>query len=336
MPFLTQAQAKNYAATKETLSKLVAILVEVEQYADNPSYLLTLYLHLYNNFGATNGLKADIFLALVRFCERLGRLDIMVNQLHTIDSQCSKWSMTPPEKRHLLREIYLSLDRINDSKAFKICLAYLKEFQNQSKNAQIKENELTTLDTDARRCVILAIKARDVINFEELLELNAIKQLKGANKQVLDLLDLFIEADAKNFESKLSNFTDLMASENLDKQSVILKKSYLQICSLSTESITNFKYDDLAQLLNLDKDDVEEWAIEAIQAKVIDAKIDQLNEEIVIKSHMMRKIGKPEWQAIHAKIGHWKMRFQRMHDVLNVSNQMSAAALPEEAKVAIQ
>jgi len=86
-----------------------------------------------------------------------------------------------------------------------------------------------------------------------------------------------------------------MAEEKLETKNVILKKSYLQICQLSTETMTNFKYEDLANLLNIDKDDVEEWAIEAIQAKIIDAKIDQLNEEIVIKSHMMRKIGAEEW-----------------------------------------
>jgi len=34
-------------------------------------------------------------------------------------------------------------------------------------------------------------------------------------------------------------------------------------------------------------DDVEAWAIEAIASGIIDAKIDQLNEEIVIKSHIM-------------------------------------------------
>jgi len=72
---------------------------------------------------------------------------------------------------------------------------------------------------------------------------------------------------------------------------------------------TNFKYEALADLLNIDKDDVEEWAIEAIQAGIIDAKIDQLNEEVVIKSHMMRKIGQEEWQTIHSKIGQWKDRF---------------------------
>ena len=42
-------------------------------------------------------------------------------------------------------------------------------------------------------------------------------------------------------------------------------------------------------------DEVEEWTIEAIADKIIDAKIDQLNEEIVIMSTIKRKIGHEEW-----------------------------------------
>jgi hypothetical protein len=37
---------------------------------------------------------------------------------------------------------------------------------------------------------------------------------------------------------------------------------------------SNHKYSDLADILNIQKDDVEQWAIEAIAAGIIDAKID--------------------------------------------------------------
>ena len=60
--------------------------------------------------------------------------------------------------------------------AFKVMHAYLKLFKKQLSAA-----ELTLTERDARRCVILAIKAVDVINFEELVDLQAIKQLTGTN-----------------------------------------------------------------------------------------------------------------------------------------------------------
>lgn len=89
-------------------------------------------------------------------------------------------------------------------------------------------------------------------------------------------MSLFTQTDAKNFKQSLSTFSKLMKDEGLTDEEVILKKSYVQICSLSTDK-TNFKYEDLAQLLNIDKAEVEMWAIEAITKRIIDAKIDQQN-----------------------------------------------------------
>ncbi len=45
------------------------------------------------------------------------------------------------------------------------------------------------------------------------------------------------------------------------------------MCSLNLDE-SNHGYDSLAKMLNLHKDDVEVWAIEAIAAGIIDAKID--------------------------------------------------------------
>lgn len=59
-------------------------------------------------------------------------------------------------------------------------------------------------------------------------------------------------------------------------------------------------------------EEIESWAIDAIQNKIIDAKIDQFNEVIVIKSHMLREIKLAEWKAIQLKIRAWKERFERV------------------------
>jgi translation initiation factor 3 subunit M len=76
---------------------------------------------------------------------------------------------------------------------------------------------------------------------------------------------------------------------------------------------SNHKYTDLAEILNIQKDDVEQWAIEAIAAGIIDAKIDQVKEEIVIKSHIMNQ----EWKAIKERLHEWSSRFSVMQSMLN-------------------
>lgn len=109
---------------------------------------------------------------------------------------------------------------------------------------------MVPIEPHARRCVILAIKTTTVINFEELLDLKAIKALESKHQDVFKFLSLFTQTDAKNFSKEMSQFDKLMQAEGLVKDEMILKKTYVQICSLSTDK-TNFKYSELATLLNI-------------------------------------------------------------------------------------
>jgi len=114
---------------------------------------------------------------------------------------------------------------------------------------------------------------------------------------VFALLSLFTTATAAEFKVQLAGYQDLMRNEGLTEQELIVKKSYVQICSLNADK-TNYSYAELAQILNIEQDEIEIWAIDAIQNRIVDAKIDQLNEMIVIKNHMLREIKLQEWKAI--------------------------------------
>jgi hypothetical protein len=83
----------------------------------------------------------------------------MIEKMRSIHIDSSNWKMTPEEKRNLLKTVANSLDGVNDPTAFNVMKAYLNDFTAQ----QSKE-----LEKDAHRCVVLAIKARDMITFEEL------------------------------------------------------------------------------------------------------------------------------------------------------------------------
>lgn len=89
-------------------------------------------------------------------------------------------------------------------------------------------------------------------------------------------MSLFTQTDSKDFKNQISQYKTLMESERLNESDVLLKKTYVEICSLKTDK-TNYSYDELSSLLNIKADEVEMWAVEAITSKIIDAKIDQLN-----------------------------------------------------------
>ena len=53
--------------------------------------------------------------------------------------------------------------------------AYLRQFEAD------KGTNMAAVESEARRCVILAIKVSNVINFEELLDLKSIKALESVS-----------------------------------------------------------------------------------------------------------------------------------------------------------
>ena len=92
----------------------------------------------------------------------------------------------------------------------------------------------------------------DVINFAELEDLPAIKQLTQKHAKVFALLNMFTQSSAQDFKTKLNEYRDLMTNEGLTEQELVVKKSYVQICTLNTQ-VTNFSYAELAQLLNVSR-----------------------------------------------------------------------------------
>lgn len=142
----------------------------------------------------------------MQFCERLERLDIMIEKMRLIHRDSAGWKMTTEEKRHLLKEVSHALDRVNDPQAFNVTKHFLSDFTAQ---------QSAELEKEAHRCVILAVKARDMITFEELRDIPAINHMQNSNKEMQEFLSLLIDSDAKGFKKDLQKFATLMKNENL-------------------------------------------------------------------------------------------------------------------------
>ncbi len=82
----------------------------------------------------------------------------------------------------------------------------------------------------------------------------------------------------------------------------------MTVCSLDKKKAHS--YQDLAKVLNIKEDDVEEWTCDAITNGLIEAKVDQIAREIVILSHQFQSVGEKEWNQIQDQLRTWKSRFE--------------------------
>ena len=82
------------------------------------------------------------------------------------------------------------------------------------------------------------------------------------------------------FKKDLDKYSKLMETRRVSKEMITEKKRFIQICSVQIESSTGktLSFKEIASMLDLKEDDVEEWAISAINNDIFDDRIDQINE----------------------------------------------------------
>jgi len=240
-PLLNLVEVGNYQKAKELTQKYVQLLL-------NSHYSLKIkvdcLIQLFNSVLSDSGIKAFAFCSLVEVCDAENCFDIITERAKSIVKDSVSWNLSKAERQDLYKRVGQVLDRQGlSSSAFHVMYSYLRLFEET-------DSALASAEDDARRSVILAIKAVDVVNFAELVYLPAIKQLTNKHAKVFSLLNLFTQASAADFKKQLNEYRDLMQSEGLTEQELVVKKSYVQICTLNTQ-VTNFSYTDLAQLLNV-------------------------------------------------------------------------------------
>ena len=74
-------------------------------------------------------------------------------------------------------------------------MAYLKLFQ-RSSDAELTQHKI---EHEAKRCVILGVRVPTVIDFNDILQLSAVKYLQAKDKQVFDFMSLFTSTATKEF-----------------------------------------------------------------------------------------------------------------------------------------
>ena len=129
------------------------------------------------------------------------------------------------------------------------------------------------------------------------------------------LVELFLNISIADFCGKLDQVTNLKEQGiEISKEEALLKKQYMVICVIDKKR--SHTYAELAKLLNIKEEEVEDWTFDAISNELIDAKVDQISREVIICSHQFRHVGDQEWKVIHAQIKTWRDRFEHIQKML--------------------
>lgn len=98
----------------------------------------------------------------------------------------------------------------------------------------------------------------------------------------------------------------------------------LSLCSLSAEH-EEIPYSVITKtLLLLNDDEVESWVIAAVSSGLLSAKMDQLQQKVMVERCVMRRFDMDQWKILQARLRVWK---QNVGGVISGLKQSQSGAV---------
>ena len=160
----------------------------------------------------------------------------------------------------------------------------------------------------ARRAAIFAVKLPRVAQLDVLRQLTAVQELKTADRDMWDLLEIFTYKDLDAFNKWAASKGAFLKAAGLELEECRRKMQYLSICSHAAEN-SEITYQKLAQILGIKKEEVETWVMDAILNELIDARLDQLNEVVLFNTYTQRVMEDNQWAEIKSGLEKWRENF---------------------------
>nr|GFA54646.1 eukaryotic translation initiation factor 3 subunit M-like [Tanacetum cinerariifolium] len=135
--------------------------------------------------------------------------------------------------------------------------------------------------------------------------------LKEWNLGLQDQRKLFLAISNLLKEQKSSakeNFKILtkLSGTGLVHAECIAKIRLMSLVDLASDESTQIPYSVVRDTLQIEDDEVETWVVKAITAKLIDCKIDQMNQVIIVSRCTNRVFGPSQWLALRTKLTNWR------------------------------
>ncbi|SCA48697.1 eukaryotic translation initiation factor 3 subunit M, putative [Plasmodium ovale] len=295
----------------------------IKNYNIFPELRLKILQLLYNSFNVNFSFRFPTFIAILQFSSQNNIFQNILPYIKFIDQWIKEWNINAREKR----QIYLIISKeLKKLKKFEDSFKHLKKhiyyFQNENKEILNNPNTINA----SIELVVDSINLNNNIYFHEILNLDAIKNLQNFDdyKPIYELLTIFYKDSIYEFISFKNTYGDSFFTKyNIDLDICENKIYLLSIISLFQDTkIQNIQY--ISEKLNITMIKIEKILVSAIGSGVIDAKIDQINKTVHMKTTILRHFDDSHWEFLNDQIGKYIDNVQK---ILDITSQTKSTTL---------
>ena len=306
----------------------------------NAKLRLKVAVNLYNTL-PSSALRCEVLRSVVSFASASGQIALVRPYLLTVDAVVSKWGIADEEKRQLYALVASAMKAAGDEgQAHRFHLMLIDSYDGAAAFAAL--DDAAESSTVLRACIAAAITssirapvealraAVDLLSHPALAYFKSFVASSGDNggQTLVTLLELVMVdgegGELDKYEAFLGANGARMSDLGLDADACREKIRLLALCSLASQA-QEIAYADAAAVLKVTIADVEQWVVDAMTRGLIDARLDQQREVIIVHASTQRTRsveqfaaangeGQAQWVALKVRLDAWK---SEMGDVLD-------------------
>jgi translation initiation factor 3 subunit M len=271
-----------------------------------PDRRLQALVNLYNVVWETQS-KYTVLLQTLAFSKASGLADVMLNVVRThADTWAAGLSLTPADERNLYVACADALrgctrkPKTAAKEAYRLLCKYLVTFEGTG------AAEAATGAAVASQVVSDYLKSPDLFHFD-LADNPAIAAL-ASNSQFAplhQLLTIYLTGTVADFKSFAKSNGAVFQSLGVTEDAAAAKMKLLALMGLAHGS-AEIKFAEIASSLDLPAGEVESVVVQAIGKRLMEAKIDQLEEVVTVTKCAPRTFGAAQWQELLGQLKSWK------------------------------
>ncbi|KAG5399270.1 hypothetical protein IGI04_021084 [Brassica rapa subsp. trilocularis] len=307
---------KNSNSPEDVLEMVKAISSKVvQQPNDKASLRLKILFNLYNLLDHPYA-RFQVYMKSLTLAVEGKVTEYVVPSFKKIDNFLKEWNVDTKDQRELFLAIANVL-RENKSlvnESLKFLTKYLATFSNE--DAQV----LGEAKEEAVRAVIEFVKASSIFQCD-LLDLPAVAQLEKDTKYapVYQLLKIFLTQRLNAYSEFKAANSECLQSYGLVDEDCVTKMRLLSLVDLASDESGKIPYTSIKDTLQVKEEEVELWIVKAITAKLIDCKMDQMNQVVIVRQVLSietfllidircseREFGSKQWQSLRTKLATWR------------------------------
>ncbi|KAJ0099703.1 hypothetical protein Patl1_21689 [Pistacia atlantica] len=318
------------------MAKLISGKI-IQQPNDKPALRLKILFNLYNLLENPYS-RFFVYVKALNLALSGKVTEHILPSFKKIDSFLKEWNIEIKDKRELFLGIanVLKENRSSSKDSFKFLTKYLATFSGEDAYTMGEAKE------EAVRTIIEFVKAPDMFQCD-LLDMPAIGQLEKDAKYALvyqllkifltQRLDAYLEFQTANstlLKSYGNNFFVVLSFSSLVHEDCITKMRLMSLVDLGSGGSGQIPYALIRDTLRISEDEVEMWVVKAITAKLMDCKMDQMNQVVIVSRCTERVFSQHQWQTLRTKLATWR------GNIANVISTIQTNKVTEEASQGVQ